>query len=136
MGSSVKTPDELPEGTRLLYSGHIGKHNAPISVYKLPGSSMKSGINDLNVFVVRTDDVRDATNEISVLGDNILATKPEYHGKSKLVTDSDGFPEFVSLDGSRRADGLAGSEDRLGMAEHYRWMLDDAQKKESRTVCV
>jgi hypothetical protein len=62
--------DGLPKGSRLLYSTHHGKYRLPVSVYKLPASKMKSGINDLNAFVVRTKGLRDATDEISVLNDD------------------------------------------------------------------
>jgi hypothetical protein len=116
-----------------LYTGTGFKQGTPIEVYKLPGSSMESGINDLNVFVVRTDAVRDGTQEISVLYDNTLINTPAYHGKSKLIVDEDGFPMFKRPDGSTR-DALAGSEDRVGMAEHYRHVLDDAKSKKQGLI--
>lgn len=93
---------------------------------------MESGVNDINAFIVKTPSVRDATSEIAVLNDNLLVEgKPgtNYHGKSKLVYDENGFPEYLSNDGTRTP-ALAGYEDRNGMAEHYRHILNDAESKE------
>ena len=42
-------------------------------VYKLKGAQMQSGVNDINAFVAKSPNVRDATNEISVLNDQALA---------------------------------------------------------------
>lgn len=93
---------------------------------------MESGINDLNGFVVRTKFVRDATPEISVLNDDWLAkgavgSKP--HMKTILIEDENGFPLFKHPDGSV-TEALAGMDNRPGMAEHYRFVLDDAKSKE------
>lgn len=93
---------------------------------------MESGINDLNGFVVRTKSVRDATPEISVLNDDWLAkgavgSKP--HMKTILIEDENGFPLFKHPDGSV-TEALAGMDNRPGMAEHYRFVLDDAKSKE------
>ena len=125
----MQTP---PVGSRLLYSGVWGKYKYPISVYKLPASEMESGINDINAFVVRSPKVRDATSEISVLGDDFLTQGgpgKNYYGKSKIVYDENGFPEFLHSDGTRTP-ALAGHENRLGMAEHYRYILNDAEAKQ------
>lgn len=125
---NTENTGKFPEGTRLLYSGYTGRHNTPISVYKLPGSSMESGINDLNTFIVRTDGVRDATDEISVLHDADLIESKGYRGSSKLVEDEDGFVEILRSDGSK-IDSFGNTEDRIGMAEHYRHVLDDGMQK-------
>lgn len=121
-----------PVGSRLLYSGVWGKHKYPISVFKLPASEMESGVNDINAFVVRSPKVRDATSEISVLSDDFLAqggSGKNYYGKSRIVYDENGFPEFLHSDGTRTP-ALAGNENRLGMAEHYRYVLNDAKAKQ------
>ena len=121
-----------PVGSRLLYSGVWGKNKYPISVFKLPASEMESGVNDINAFVVRSPKVRDATSEISVLSDDFLAqggSGKNYYGKSRIVYDENGFPEFLHSDGTRTP-ALAGNENRLGMAEHYRYVLNDAKAKQ------
>lgn len=87
--------------------------------------------NDLNAFVVKTPNVRDATHEISVLRDSYL-TRGQLgstpHMSTKYIEDKDGFPLFLHKDGSTTP-ALVGYENRPGMAEHYRYILDDAKIK-------
>ena len=119
------------DGSYKLYSGKFGRHNYPIEVYKLPGSQMESGVNDLNAFIIRTPAVRDATPEISVLNDDWLvkgAVGSTPHMTTKYIEDENGFPLFLHADGTT-SPALAGNENRHGMAEHYRFVLDDAQNK-------
>lgn len=114
-----------------LYSYLFGKHNRPIEVWKLPSSMMESGVNDLNAFVVRTPAVRNATPEISVLHDGWLvqgAAGSKPHMSTKLIYDKDGFPLYQHPDGTTTP-ALAGIDNRPRMAEHYRFVLDDAKKK-------
>ena len=122
---------QIPEEARLLYSGNVGKQKRLIEVYKAPAKYLKSGVNDLNGFVVNTKAVRDATPEISVLNNGLLVqgfkgTTP--HMSTKYIEDSTGFPMYLHPDGTT-SQALAGYEPRQGMAEHYRFVLDDAKVK-------
>ena len=122
---------QIPEGARLLYSGEVGKRKRPIEVYKAPAKYLESGVNDLNGFIVNTKAVRNATPEISVLNDDLLVqgfkgTTP--HMSTKYIEDATGFPMYLHPDGTTTP-ALAGYEPRQGMAEHYRFVLDDAKTK-------
>lgn len=78
-------------------------------VYKLPAKYSESKTNNINAFVVRTPAVRDASKEISVLNDDWLikgGSKVNYHGP------------------------LNSTNERSAMAEHYDYILKDAQKKQ------
>ena len=78
-------------------------------VYKLPAKYSESKTNNINAFVVRTPAVRDASKEISVLNDDWLikgGSKVNYHGP------------------------LNPTNERSAMAEHYNYILKDAQKKQ------
>lgn len=79
------------------------------AVYKLPAKYSESKTNNINAFVVRTPAVRDASKEISVLNDDWLikgGSKVNYHGP------------------------LNPTNERSAMAEHYSYILKDAQKKQ------
>lgn len=79
------------------------------AVYKLPAKYSESKTNNINAFVVRTPAVRDASKEISVLNDDWLikgGSKVNYHGP------------------------LNPTNERSAMAEHYNYVLKDAQKKQ------
>ena len=79
------------------------------AIYKLPAKYSESKINNINAFVVRTPAVRDASKEISVLNDDWLikgGSKVNYHGP------------------------LNPTNERSAMAEHYDYILKDAQKKQ------
>jgi hypothetical protein len=112
------TISEFPEGSYHLVTYNT-KHG-PNTYYKLPSSYSESGVNDINAFVVRTPQVRDASREISVLNDDFMVKggpKVEYHGPIRReVLDKDGFPLIVDEKGNVVADGLAGSSDRQAMA--------------------
>lgn len=126
------SPYISPEiGGYKLYSHPHSKTGDILTVYKLPPTMMDSGVNDLNAFVVRTPAVRDATPEISVLNDDWLAQGAQGstpHMRTKLIYDKDGFPLYQHPDGTTTF-ALAGVDNRPGMAEHYRYVLDDAAKK-------
>ena len=69
----------------------------------MPASWSESGVNDINAFVVRTPNMRDATKEISVLNDDFLVKggpKVDYYGPA-VGTEQ------------------AGSIERNAMAKHY-----------------
>lgn len=79
------------------------------AVYKLPAKYSESKTNNINAFVVKTPAVRDASKEISVLNDDWLikgGSKVNYHGP------------------------LNPTNERNAMAEHYNYVLKDAQKKQ------
>lgn len=79
------------------------------AVYKLPAKYSESKTNNINAFIVRTPAVRDASKEISVLNDDWLikgGSKVNYHGP------------------------LNPTNERNAMAEHYDYVLKDAQKKQ------
>ena len=122
---------EFPKGSYPLvtYNTKYG----PNTYYKLPSSYSESGVNDINAFIVRTPQMRDASREISVLNDDFMikgGPKVEYHGPIRReVLDKDGFPLIVDEKGNVVADGLAGSSDRQAMAQHYRYVLNDAKNK-------
>lgn len=143
-GSSVITPqgeeiipyinDEIaniPEGSYLLasYNTKYGLNN----IYKLPQSYMKSGVNDINAFIVKTPKVRDATREISVLSDDALVVngpKVDYYGPTrKLIQDENGFPLLQDENGKVVGDALAGGSDRSAVGQHYREVLNRAQQE-------
>lgn len=79
------------------------------AVYKLPAKYSESKTNNISAFVVRTPAVRDASKEISVLNDDWLikgGSKVNYYGP------------------------LNPTNERSAMAEHYNYVLKDAQKKQ------
>lgn len=125
------TISKFPEGSYHLVTYNT-KHG-PNTYYKLPSSYSESGVNDINAFVVRTPQMRDASKEISVLNDDFMVKggpKVEYHGPIRReVLDKDGFPLIVDENDNIVADGLAGSSDRQAMAQHYRYVLNDAKAK-------
>lgn len=97
----------IPKDARPLvtYSTRFGDN----AVYKLPAKYSESKTNNINAFVVRTPAIRDASKEISVLNDDWLikgGSKVNYHGP------------------------LNPTNERSAMAEHYDYILKDAQKKQ------
>lgn len=97
----------IPKDARLLvtYPTRFGDN----AIYKLPAKYSESKTNNINAFVVRTPAVRDASKEISVLNDDWLikgGSKVNYHGP------------------------LNPTNERSAMAEHYDYILKDAQKKQ------
>lgn len=122
----------IPEGSYQLYSYPYKYGN--ISAYKLPASWSESGVNDINAFVVRTPNMRNASKEISVLNDDFIiqgGSKVNYYGPiRRKVLDKDGFPQIVDETGKVVGDGLAGSSDRSAMAKHYRQVLDKAKNEQ------
>lgn len=122
----------IPEGSYQLFSHPFRQYN--ISVYKLPASLTESGVNDINAFVVRTPNMRDATREISVLNDDFLflnGPKVDYYGPvRRQALDKDGFPLLVDEKGTVVGNGSAGFNERSAMAEHYQQVLNKAQAEQ------
>ncbi len=97
----------IPKDARPLVTHHT--RFGDNVVYKLPAKYSESKTNNINAFVVRTPAVRDASREISVLNDDWLikgGSKVNYHGP------------------------LNPTNERSAMAEHYDYILKDAQKKQ------
>lgn len=97
----------IPKDARPLVTYHM--RFGDNAVYKLPAKYSESKTNNINAFVVRTPAVRDASKEISVLNDDWLikgGSKVNYHGP------------------------LNPTNERSAMAEHYSYILKDAQKKQ------
>ena len=97
----------IPKDARPLVTYHT--RFGDNAVYKLPAKYSESKTNNINAFVVRTPAIRDASKEISVLNDDWLikgGSKVNYHGP------------------------LNPTNERSAMAEHYDYILKDAQKKQ------
>lgn len=121
----------FPHGSRHLVT-HTTSRGIPHSYYKLPSTYSSTGVNDINGFVVRTPNMRNASKEISVLNDDFLVQaspdKVSYYGPRRRVQlDKDGFPLLVDESGNVVGNALAGSSERSAMAQHYRHVLDDAK---------
>lgn len=106
VGSRIDDIATFPEGSYPLvaYNTRFGEN----AFYKLPRTYSESGVNDINGFVVRTPEVRDASREISVLNDDFLikgGSKVDYHGP------------------------VGATNERQAMAQHYRYVLNDAKNK-------
>lgn len=85
----------------------IGQGNTrrgPIGFTKAPAVNSSTGVNDLNAFVVKTGNVRNATNEIAVGNETLLinGNVGNYKGSKKLTG-------------------------RQAMADHYRHVLDESK---------
>lgn len=84
--------------------------------------------NDLNVFIVRTPAMRDATREISVLNDDFLVLQPTFKtnrfkwdtSKERIVDTSGKIDDVI--------EDIPNSGQRLAVGEHYTNVLQDAQK--------
>jgi hypothetical protein len=61
----------FPQGSRHLVT-HTTSRGIPHSYYKLPPTYSSTGVNDINGFIVRTPNMRNASREISVLNDDFL----------------------------------------------------------------
>ena len=122
----------IPEGSYQLYSYPYKYGN--ISAYKLPASWSESGVNDINAFVVKTPNMRNASKEISVLNDDFIfqgGSKVDYYGPiRRKILDKDGFPQIVDETGKIVGDGLSGSSDRSAMAKHYQQVLNKAKNEQ------
>lgn len=93
---------------RLLYQIPTRRGNR--YVYRVPADYLESGTSDINAFMFRTPNIRDATNEISVLDDDLIVSglRP-----SKYISKTS-----------------SGKSERELMAEHYRGILNDAKKNQ------
>lgn len=95
--------------------------------------STKESPNNLNAFIVKTPQVRDATNEISVLNDDgilLQRDKATYLGKNFKFN-----PNTYSMENIKTGESLGEISDgnsqeyRLAIADHYQELLNDAEKK-------
>lgn len=128
---AARTSGEAVPGYRMYFNQLDRPGRGRVIQGFVKDASTKDRPNDLNAFIVRTPNVRNATDEISVLNDDALTkgywgSKP--HMSTKLIEDADGFPMFLHKDGTTTP-ALAGYDNRPGMAEHYRYVLDDAKIK-------
>lgn len=128
---AARTSGEAVPGYRMYFNQLDRPGRGRVIQGFVKDASTKDRPNDLNAFIVRTPNVRNATDEISVLNDDALTkgywgSKP--HMSTKLIEDADGFPMFLHKDGTITP-ALAGYDNRPGMAEHYRYVLDDAKIK-------
>lgn len=105
-----------------------------IDVYKLPASMMESGVNDLNAFVVRTPQMRNASNEISVLNDDwMLQGAKGSHFMSKNYKYN---PKTYSMENVKTGESLgeisteSAPESRVAMGDHYKELLKEAEQKQ------
>ena len=105
-----------------------------IDVYKLPASMMESGVNDLNAFIVRTPQMRNASSEISVLNDDwMLQGAKDSHFMSKNYKYN---PKTYSMENVKTGESLgeitteSAPESRAAMGDHYKELLKEAEQKQ------
>ena len=105
-----------------------------IDVYKLPASMMESGVNDLNAFIVRTPQMRNASSEISVLNDDwMLQGAKDSHFMSKNYKYN---PKTYSMENVKTGESLgeitteSAPESRAAMGDHYKELLKEAKQKQ------
>lgn len=100
-GSKINISEEsVVSGTTPLYTTNTKYGDYTIS--KVPAKFNESGVNDINAFVVRSNGVRNATDEISVLDDDFLSLQENFKG-------------------------IPGDKSRISMAKHYNNVLKDAE---------
>ena len=105
-----------------------------IDVYKLPASMIESGVNDLNAFIVRTPQMRNASSEISVLNDDwMLQGAKDSHFMSKNYKYN---PKTYSMENIKTGESLgevtteSAPESRVAMGDHYKELLKEAKQKQ------
>lgn len=113
---------KLPSDVVFLY-----KRGDGTDIYRMPVKFSNDGANDINGFIVRTGDVRDATREIAI-DDNYALTSDAFdlHAK-RPTTDEEGF--IVDESTMRAFDNIEDEKAyvRRKMAEHYSNLLKDAE---------
>lgn len=113
---------KLPSDVVFLY-----KRGDGTDIYRMPVKFSNDGANDINGFIVRTGDVRDATREIAI-DDNYALTSGAFdlHAK-RPTTDEEGF--IVDESTMRAFDNIEDEKAyvRRKMAEHYSNLLKDAE---------
>ena len=113
---------KLPSDVVFLY-----KRGDGTDIYRMPVKFSNDGANDINGFIVRTGDVRDATREIAI-DDNYALTSDAFdlHAK-RPTTDEEGF--VVDESTMRAFDNIEDEKAyvRRKMAEHYSNLLKDAE---------
>ena len=114
--STIPTvPADHTPGYRVFFEPSLGYRRTPIGFVK--DLSTAQYPNHLNAFIVKTPYVRDATKEISVLGDDAIIAefdKAQYRGKQILDQTKD----------------YSDSEIRKLMGDHYTQVLKDAEAKQ------
>lgn len=102
-GSKINiSPETTLSNTRPIVT-HITR-NGDYTISKVPAKYNESGINDINAFIVNSKELRDATNEISVLGDDFISKQKDFKG-------------------------IPNNESRQSIAQHYNAILKDAEQK-------
>ena len=115
-GSKITIPSEsiVKETTPLVdFKTKFGDY----TVSKVHPKYNESGINDINAYFVNTKNIREATDEISVLDDDILAKYGNFKGDRQIINEFDG-PTSDSVF----------PETREQMGKHYSEVLKDAYK--------
>ena len=108
-------PANHTPGYRIFFEPSLGYRGTPIGFVK--DLSTAQYPNHLNAFIVKTPYVRDATKEISVLGDDAIIAgfdKAQYRGEQILDRTKD----------------YSDSEIRKLMGDHYTQVLKDAEAKQ------
>lgn len=124
-GNIYKDPKRvkaLPSDVVFLYKRKDGT-----DVYRMPVKFSNDGANDINGFIVRTGDVRDATREIAI-DDNYALTSDAFDLHTKRPsTDEEGF--IVDENTMQAFDNIEDEKAyiRKKMAEHYGNLLKDAE---------
>jgi hypothetical protein len=95
---------------------------------------MESGVNDLNAFIVRTPQMRNASSEISVLNDDwMLQGAKDSHFMSKNYKYN---PKTYSMENVKTGESLgeitteSAPESRAAMGDHYKELLKEAEQKQ------
>lgn len=112
--SSIVSPDRT-SGYQLFFEPSLGYRGAPIGFVK--DVSTAQNPNHLNAFIVKTPYIRDATKEISVLGDDLITRgfkESSYKGKQALDFTKD----------------YSEQEIRKIMGDHYTQILKEAEAKQ------
>lgn len=116
-------------GYRMFFDSNGGYKDTPIGFIK--DKSTKQSPNDLNAFVVRTPAVRDATSEISVLGDDTLImnspSKSTYFGTKYKYNPEDYSLIEISTGKNLGELGLEDLYTRMAIADHYSELLKQAK---------
>lgn len=113
---------KLPSDVVFLY-----KRGDGTDIYRMPVKFSNDGANDINGFIVRTGNVRDATREIAI-DDNYALTSGAFNLHAKRpTTDEEGF--IVDESTMRAFDNIEDEKAyvRRRMAEHYSNLLKDAE---------
>ena len=108
---------------RIYLDDEVGQM-VPLSsgIYKLKGSDMSSGVNDINAFIVRSPSVRDATTEIPVINESLFIEGG--------IPDSKLYNTRFYYDNGQWHDskGDIGSNWQAAIREHFDNLLNKVEK--------